>query len=512
MRTVYGKLIALIFTLTIGLLLFLPMRYGQEDHLYAYPHTIRMRKGDTYTIKYVLDSDHAQAVSYAAVDDTVARVSRTGKITAIRPGATDIHLDAEGGAKTTVHVTVVGTPTTSLRLNTDRVTIEKGEVTGLSATFNEGADDTLLEWRSEDENVATVDPTGRVTAHRGGRTKVYAITPNGIRADADVLVHVSGDAMRLTPEALTVGTGSALKMGTIYFPDDATETVARWITSDPGLLTVDADGTIHAVGVGKPVLSAITHEGLATSAVINVEPAAANFDLSPSAATLERGDTLDLEARFLDAEGNPDAQAGGHYIEWQSSDPAVATVENGRVRAVKSGETVISASADGKTAECTLKVQVLVHEVTLNETEMYLLKEDADKPIQLTATLRPADPDDPTVTWLTSNDLVANVDANGLVTMTGGYGTAVITARAASGAEARFTVSLVTQLPEPDAEPAEGDASDGDTSADAPAPTEAPEDSFSFSDIGKSVEGEHSADELDYDGEKSATMGGTLEE
>ena len=105
------------------------------------------------------------------------------------------------------------------------------------------ADDTLLEWRSEDESVVTVDPTGRVTAHRGGRTKVYAITPNGIRADADVLVHVSGDAMRLTPEALTVGTGSALKMGTIYFPDDATETVERWITSDPNLLTVDAEKT-----------------------------------------------------------------------------------------------------------------------------------------------------------------------------------------------------------------------------------------------------------------------------
>ncbi|MBR0366842.1 MAG: Ig-like domain-containing protein [Clostridia bacterium] len=509
MKTVYGKLTALIFALTIGLLLFLPMRYGQEDHLYAYPHTIRMRKGDTYSIKYVLDSDHAQAISYTAVDDTVARVSRTGKITAIRPGATDIHLDASGGAKTTVHVTVVGTPTTEIRLNTSRVTIEKGEVTGLSASFNEGADDTLLEWRSEDESIATVDPTGRVTAHRGGRTKVYAVTPNGIRADADVLVHVSGDAMRITPEELTVGTGTALKMGTIYFPDDATETVERWITSDPNLLTVDADGTIHAVNVGKPVLSAITREGLATSAVINVERAAANFDLSPSAATLERGDTLELEARFLDAEGNPDPEAGSHYIEWQSSDPAVATVENGHVRAVKSGETVLSASADGMRAECALKVQVLVHEITLNQTEMYLLREDADKPIPLTATLRPADPDDPTVTWSTSNDLVANVDENGLVTMTGGYGTAVITARAASGAEARFTVSLVTQLPDPDAEPDEADApADGD----APAPTEAPEDAFSFSDIGKSVEGEHSADELDYNGEKSATMGGGMEE
>ena len=513
MKTVYGKLTALIFALTIGLLLFLPMRFGQEDHLYAYPHTIRMRKGDSYDIRYVLDSDHAQAISYTSVDRGVAEVSAQGRITAMSPGTTDIHLDAADGAKTTVHVTVVGTATTSLRLNTDAITLEKGEISGLSAIFNAGADETLLEWRSEDDAIASVDATGRVTALKGGRTKVYAVTPAGLRADADVYVHVAGDAMRITPEALTVGTGASLKMGAIYFPDDATETIARWITSDPSLMTVDADGTLHAVGVGRPVLSVYTREGLTTSAVINIEQAATSFDLSPSAVTLERGDTLALEPRFLDAEGNPDAQAVEHYIEWTSSDPAVATVEDGLVRALKSGSTTITAVADGMTARCDLTVQVLVHEITLNQTELYLLKEDIGEPIHLTAALRPADPDDPTITWSTSNDLVARVDEAGNVTMTGGYGTAVITARAVSGAEARFTVSLVTQLPEPETtSETANETTEAPVERIAAEPTGEPVASFSFSDIGNTVEGEQSTENLNYDDEKSATMGGTLEE
>ena len=510
MRTVYGKLTALVFALTIGLMLFLPMRFGQEDHLYAYPRSIRMRSGDSYAIKYVLDSDHAQAIRYVSVDDSVAQVSKQGQITAVHPGTTDIHLDAEDGARTSIHVEVIGIPTTRLMLNTDHLTMEKGDITGLSAGFNEGADDTRVEWHSEDDKIADVDPTGRVTALRGGRTKVYAVTPGGIRADAEVYVHVSGDAMRITPEELTVGTGASLRMGTMYFPEDATEDIARWTTSDANLLTVDADGTIHAVGVGKPVLSVFTKEGLATSAVINVERAAESFDLNPSAVTLERGDTLEMETRFLDAQGNPDTAAEEHYIEWRSSSPEVASVTDGMVRALRSGETQITAEVDGMTAACALKVQVLVHEVTLNETEMYLLKEDAGKPIQLTATLRPADPDDPTVTWSTNNDLVANVDENGLVTLTGGYGTAIITARASSGAEARFTVSLVTQLPDPDAATPEPAAEDAETTA---APTESPAaDSFSFSDIGNTVEGQRSADELEYNGEKSSTLGGNQEE
>jgi uncharacterized protein YjdB len=70
------------------------------------------------------------------------------------------------------------------------------------------------------------------------------------------------------------------------------------------------------------------------------------------------------------------------------------------------------------------------------------------QPIQLTATITPSDPDDPAMTWTTSNDMVAGVDENGLVTLTGGYGTAVITARAASGAEAKYTVNVVLELPD----------------------------------------------------------------
>ncbi|MBR1559467.1 MAG: Ig-like domain-containing protein [Clostridia bacterium] len=457
MRTIYGKLTALILAVTLGLLLFLPMRFGQEDHLYAYPHSLRLNRGDTYALSYTLDSDHAQAITYASTDERVATVNAQGQVKAVNPGTADIHIDAEGGAKTSVRVKVDGTPTTSITLNTDAITLEKGQVTGLSASFNEGADDTRMEWRSDDPEIANVDAAGRVTAVKGGRTQVYAATPNGLKAAADVFVHVSGYAMRMTPEDLTVGTGANLQMSTSYYPDDTTDVADRWVSSDERLLRVDADGVIHAVGVGKPVLTVYSKEGLSTSAIINVEPSAETFDLAPSAATLERGETLDMQTRFLDAEGNVFTPSERHYITWESSDPSVATVDQkGHVRALKSGNTVISSTVDGKTATCDLRVQVLVHEVTLNENEIYMLREATETTtIPLVATIRPSDPDDPTITYTTNNDLVAKVDQDGLVTMTGGYGTAVITARAASGAEARFTVSVVVKLPELDPETGE---------------------------------------------------------
>ena len=63
------------------------------------------------------------------------------------------------------------------------------------------------------------------------------------------------------------------------------------------------------------------------------------------------------------------------------------------------------------------------------------------------------DADDPTVHFASDNEQVAQETRDGLVTMTGGYGTAVITASSDSGASASFVVNVVTQLPEAEPEP-----------------------------------------------------------
>ena len=453
MKTAYGKLAALAFVLIIAVVLFAPMRSGMEDYLYARPRSIRMNRGDTYDITWRLDSVNPQPVAFASADESVAAVNSAGRVTAMGYGKTQIRLTARDGAKAAVQVEVAGAPASSLALNATSLAMEKGQVTGLKAVFDDAAEDTRVEWRSADERVAQVDAVGRVTAVGGGVTRVTAVTPGGLSASADVSVHVSGTAVHITPEDVTVGNGAQLRMDTYYLPEDTTDEIDRWSSSDRGILRVSNDGTMTAIGEGVAVLSVFSKEGLSGSTVIKVEKAADEFAVSPAAATIERGATLALEPRFLNAQGQVDEQSSAHYVTWASSDPEIATVENGVVTALRSGETRITAAADGKTAACNLRVQVLIHEITLNMSEVYLLREQTVDPIQLEASFEPRDPDDATITWSTNNDLVATVDENGLVQPVGGYGTAIITARAVSGAEARFAVNVVTQLPEETAEP-----------------------------------------------------------
>lgn len=73
----------------------------------------------------------------------------------------------------------------------------------------------------------------------------------------------------------------------------------------------------------------------------------------------------------------------------------------------------------------------LVGEIQLSQTSAEIEKGET---LQLTATVLPADADDKSVTWESTNSMAAKVDANGLVTGTG-RGNARIICRAADGSE-----------------------------------------------------------------------------
>ena len=449
MKTVYSKLANLIAVLIVGMLLFTPMRFGSEDYLYAHPRSIRMNPGDSYALAYRLDADDpAQAILFSSANEAVATVATDGTVTAVGPGKTQILLDSESGARARVQIEVVSAHISTLTLNTDRMSMEKGQVSGLRAIFDDKADNTMVQWSSENEAVARVDAVGRVSAVGGGRTRITATAVNGLSASADINVHVTGNAMRITPEDVHLGVGAALHLGTNYIPADTTDTVARWTSSDENVLRVQRDGTLQAVAEGQAVLSAFSSEGLSASTLVKVEPPVANFEISPTAATIKRGNTLALEPRFFDAQGNIDANSSSHLVNWTSSNPSVASVEDGVVTAIRTGSARISAAADGMIASSVINVQTIVEEIRLNLHQMYVLREQTVMPIQLEAELIPADADDKRLTWSADNDLVATVNQRGLVELVGGYGTATITVKAASGAQAQFVVNVVASLPE----------------------------------------------------------------
>ncbi|MGN1060510.1 MAG: Ig-like domain-containing protein, partial [Candidatus Coproplasma sp.] len=138
-------------------------------------------------------------------------------------------------------------------------------------------------------------------------------------------------------------------------------------------------------------------------------------------------------------------------VTWTTSDPNVATVENGYVTGAGVGTATITAtSVGGKTATCTVtvtaadSVNVPVTGVTLNNSELTLRPNGT---ATLVATVAPSNATIKTVTWSSSNTAVATV-ADGVVTAVA-EGTATITVTTEDGSKTA-TCAVTVQAADPE--------------------------------------------------------------
>lgn len=107
---------------------------------------------------------------------------------------------------------------------------------------------------------------------------------------------------------------------------------------------------------------------------------------------------------------------GTGNITWTSSDPSVATVENGTVKGLKIGETTITATRGEETATCKVKVIYESIRIGANENESVskvnlILNEHETE--NLSASVRDAyfeEVSNAEVTWTSSNDTIVTVE------------------------------------------------------------------------------------------------------
>ena len=152
-----------------------------------------------------------------------------------------------------------------------------------------------------------------------------------------------------------------------------------------------------------------------------------NITLSSESISLVEGDSQTLTATVSPS------NATNKKVIWTSTDGSIASVDNGRVTALKPGNTTIKAKSDdgGKTATCQVTVKAKVYNVesvSLDKTNITLTEGDSET---LTATVYPDNSTNKNVSWKSSNTSVATVN-NGVVTALKA-GTATITVTTEDG-------------------------------------------------------------------------------
>ncbi|MEE0494694.1 leucine-rich repeat protein [Faecalibacillus faecis] len=133
-----------------------------------------------------------KTLTWKSSNEEVATVDSQGKVTAVKEGSTTITVTTTNGKEATCKVTVTKKPVPieSVSLNKTTLTLKTGVAETLVATINpsETTDDTTLTWKSSNEEVATVDSQGKVTALKAGSTTITVTTVNGKEATCEVTV------------------------------------------------------------------------------------------------------------------------------------------------------------------------------------------------------------------------------------------------------------------------------------------------------------------------------------
>lgn len=200
-----------------------------------------------------------------------------------------------------------------------------------------------------------------------------------------------------------------------------TETTTLNTTVQP---TTTTSTTMPTRNVEYPTETAMEEPTYTVPTVADTNVYTESIKLSKTKVTLLSGKSTKLTVKLTPSNANK--------IIWQSSNPRIATVENGVVKANKKGQATITVkTTDGTnlSAKCTVAVKQSVASIKLNKT---LITNKKGSKVKLKATVKPSKADNRIIKWQTSNKKVATVNKKGNVKITG-KGYAIITCKSADG-------------------------------------------------------------------------------
>ncbi len=215
----------------------------------------------------------------------------------------------------------------------ERVYLEIGNTyTVALAVYPSDKTPSSVTWKSDDESVATVDENGVVTAKAHGMTLVSATLANGREACCIVYVDCNATVIDKDVTVYTSPTSTSTN-GKIY------RGYALKVTSDN--VYADASGNKMLAVKGYNSKGSLVSGYVLAENVYRQDRNVSKISFVKSDLTLKVNDKYTVRTVVAPADANDTS------LTWVSSDPSVASVENGVITAKKLGTAIINVSAVG---------------------------------------------------------------------------------------------------------------------------------------------------------------------
>ena len=340
--------------------------------------------------KKKISGTNTLGATYTSSDETIAKVSSKGKITAVAEGTATIKLKTKtGSAKCTVTVK-------NPYLSQTEGTVCVGDKFKLTVTGAQGD----IVWASEDKTIAKAGATGNVKGVSPGTVNITA-TVSGVTLTCAVVVTefptlyenftVAKDKTHLKD------TYEEPRKSLVLVPKDTAIKVDDIVYSD----TYTWGHTAYGSYSGWLVLNKCKY---------------VNGTIGGKKLTYRPYTTIKENKIYVTDSFDLKVYSTSKKVTYTSSDENIAAVdENGKILGVSKGTAVITAKAGSYTFECNVKVKnptisAKTIELTKDETAQLTVKGGVDETV-----------------WTSADESIASVNEEGTVTATG-YGTTTVTA------------------------------------------------------------------------------------
>lgn len=296
----------------------------------------------------------------------------------------------------------------------------------------------------ENNKVLSFNTSSKTITTRGAGIAFLHFTSTD-NPDVETVIQVNVEqrvnSVTLSQSRMTIIAGGSSNLVATVSPNTAVEQSVVWSSSNESIATVDAEGNVKAVNPGEAdiICTSVDTEQVYGKCHVTVQPPVKGLTLNMNSAELLLG--ADTESRTVSLEAVIDADDASIYknLKWTSSDTNVASVSysstdktKATVTARSAGTAVIRFSiSDDEYVDCNITVKQRVTSLRINRDKTTIYAGDT---LQVTSTASPATASNQEVIWASSDESVASIDKDGLITALD-RGTTVITATAVDGSE-----------------------------------------------------------------------------
>jgi len=227
------------------------------------------------------DTTDDKTITWESSNNAVVTIDNNGNLKAISNGTAIITATTSNGKTAQCYVLVnkfIPLSSVNLKLKKERLVI--GEQTKLTVSLNPtNATYREVLFRSSNENVATVDEKGNITAVGEGVCNILAkgfsskdktqMTP-----ETYVTVFVVNPVKSISLNKSNISfsyKNQTEKLGAIILPEDASEKEVYWTSDDESIATVNQEGVVTALKNGTTIITAKTLDGSELTATCNVK-------------------------------------------------------------------------------------------------------------------------------------------------------------------------------------------------------------------------------------------------